>query len=64
MVSARLPTPSFRARAWREFQLALDPLGRPRPLRAVAPRSWAPKRPYRPQKSLWVIASHPSSPRR
>jgi hypothetical protein len=26
------PTASFRRRAWREFQLALDPLGRIRPL--------------------------------
>jgi hypothetical protein len=26
------PTPDFRRRAWREFQRALDPLARPRPL--------------------------------
>jgi hypothetical protein len=27
------PTPSFRRRAWLDFQRALDPLARPRPLR-------------------------------
>ena len=26
------PTPDIRRRAWREFQRALDPLARPRPL--------------------------------
>ena len=26
------PSPSFRRRAWREFQRALDPLARPRQL--------------------------------
>ena len=30
------PTPSFRARAWREFQRALDPLAAPKPLTACA----------------------------
>jgi hypothetical protein len=29
------PTPSFRRRAWREFQRALDPLAAPRPLPRV-----------------------------
>jgi hypothetical protein len=31
------PTPSFRRRAWLEFQRALDPLAPPKPLRRVQP---------------------------
>jgi hypothetical protein len=31
------PTPSFRRRAWLQFQRAIDPLGPPRPLRRVQP---------------------------
>jgi hypothetical protein len=32
------PTMSFRLRAWLKFQRALDPLARPRPLRALRRR--------------------------
>ncbi|HEX5798913.1 MAG TPA: hypothetical protein VFY02_02315 [Gaiellaceae bacterium] len=32
------PTPGYRRRAWLEFQLALDPLAQPRPLRPPLPR--------------------------
>ena len=32
-----LPSTSYRRRAWRDFQRALDPLARPKPLRP--PRS-------------------------
>jgi hypothetical protein len=32
------PTPSYRRRAWLEFQRALDPLAPPRPLRPPHPR--------------------------
>jgi hypothetical protein len=31
------PTPSFRRRAWREFQRALDPLARPKALPPAPP---------------------------
>jgi hypothetical protein len=31
------PTPSFRRRAWLEFQRALDPLGPVKPLRRASP---------------------------
>jgi hypothetical protein len=36
---ANLPLPSlqFRLRAWREFQRALDPFARPKPLRRPPP---------------------------
>jgi hypothetical protein len=33
------PTPAFRLKSWRAFQLALDPLGRPR----VLPRRRRPR---------------------
>jgi hypothetical protein len=32
------PTMQYRAKAWRAFQLALDPLARPKPLRQPHPR--------------------------
>lgn len=32
------PTSAFRAKAWREFQRALDPLAPPRPFARTRPR--------------------------
>jgi hypothetical protein len=33
------PTRAFRRRSWTDFQLALDPLGAPKPLAARVPKS-------------------------